>query len=284
MATTEGEILVGEGVTLRYLEAGTGDTVVLLPGWSQTAGLFGAQIEAFSKTSRVLAIDHRGHGRSDCPPRGFHVHRLAADVHDVLVERDLTEVSLLGHSMGCAVIWAYLELFGTDRVSALVLVEQMACALRDPKWTDAVALRAGATMDASGLYEFTNALRAGGPDPRVDFLRAVTSDGITDVDLAWLTTENLLMDRDHAADLIHDVATHDWRQLITSIDLPTLVVAGNSSNVPVQSQEWISQQIAGSRYALIEGVSGSTHFPFIESAPEFNQTVSDFLETSARSR
>jgi non-heme chloroperoxidase len=59
-----------------------------------------------------MAVDHRGHGRSDTPAVGYHVHRLAADLHDVPSALDLREVTLLAHSMGCAVTWAYLELFG----------------------------------------------------------------------------------------------------------------------------------------------------------------------------
>ena len=31
---------------------------------------------------------------------------------------------LVGHSMGCSVIWAYLELFGTARLERLVFVDQ----------------------------------------------------------------------------------------------------------------------------------------------------------------
>jgi non-heme chloroperoxidase len=271
------ETVVGGGVTLSHIGAGDGDDLVLLPGWSQTAELFDSQIEALSASFHVTAIDHRGHGRSETPASGFHVHRLAADLHDLLIDRHLQDVRLLGHSMGCAVIWAYLELFGPDRLSALVLVDQMPYALRNPEWSDDETLTAGATLDATALYEFTNALRGTGPDPRLDFLSAVTSDGITDDDLARLTEQNLLMERTPAAHLIHDVATHDWRPLVARIELPTLVVAGNSPNIPIQSQRWMSDQIAGSRFVAIEASSGGTHFPFFESPTEFNETVADFL-------
>ncbi|MEO1105169.1 MAG: alpha/beta hydrolase [Pseudomonadota bacterium] len=56
-----------DGVTLSYLEAGEGQPFVMIPGWSQTALQWRAQIEAFSKTMRVIAVDMRGHGASDKP-------------------------------------------------------------------------------------------------------------------------------------------------------------------------------------------------------------------------
>jgi pimeloyl-ACP methyl ester carboxylesterase len=48
--------------------------------------------------------------------QGHHVARLAADLRDLLTQLDLREVTVLGTSMGAAVIWSYLELFGEERL------------------------------------------------------------------------------------------------------------------------------------------------------------------------
>ncbi len=117
---TVGETVCAGGTVIRHLEAGDGRPLVLLPGWSQSAQTFLHQLATLSQSWRVLAIDHRGHGESSAPEIGYHIHRLAADLRDVLVARDLDGVHLLGHSMGCAVIWSYLELFGRDRLASLV--------------------------------------------------------------------------------------------------------------------------------------------------------------------
>jgi non-heme chloroperoxidase len=117
----------------------------------------------------------------------------------------------------------------------------------------------------------------------VAFLRAVTSDGIDPETLAWLIEQNLLFDRNHAAELLFDTASFDWRDQIARIDLPTLIVAGDSVNVPIRSQRWLHDHIAGSRFARVAGVSGRTHFPFLERPAEFNEIVAAFLaEPAAR--
>lgn len=86
------------------------------------------------------AGDRSSRARSFVNPQlGYHIHRLAADLRTVLQTHQLDQVHLLGHSMGCAVIWSYLELFGTDRLASLLLVDQMPCALRNPAWTGAQA-------------------------------------------------------------------------------------------------------------------------------------------------
>jgi pimeloyl-ACP methyl ester carboxylesterase len=277
-----GEVVVDHAaVTLRYLEAGAGPDLMILPGWSQTAELFTAQVEAFGASHHVVALDHRGHGRSDEPPLGYHVHRLAADVNDALTAMELRDVTLLAHSMGCAVIWAYLELFGPERIMALVFVDQMASVLRNPAWSDEQAESVGATLDVASLFEFTNGLRAGGDDPRVAFLHDVTSDGIDAGLLDHLIAQNLLFDRHHAAGLLFDTASFDWRDQIDRIEVPTLVVAGDSVNVPIRSQHWLHQHIVGSQFARIAPEVGGTHFPFLEQPDEFNEAVAAFLAERA---
>lgn len=179
--------------------------------------------------------------------------------------------------MGCAVIWSYLELFGADRLASLVLVDQMPCALRNPTWTDAEALDAGATMTSEGLFAFTDLLRGDGPDPRAGFLTDVTSSTFEPDRLEWLVEQGLTFDRRHAAELIFDVATHDWRTLMGHLGLPTLVIAGDSINVPIESQRWMSSQIRRARFARVTAPGGGTHFPFLENAGVFDAAVSEFL-------
>jgi len=272
-----GETVCADRTVIHHLEAGDGQAVVLLPGWSQTAQIFWRQLVTLSRSWRVLAVDHRGHGRSSVPDVGYHIHRLAADLREVLVGQALDRVHLLGHSMGAAVIWSYLELFGDDRLASLVFVDQMPCALRNPRWTEAEALEAGATMDAAGLFAFTDLLRGEGTDPRAGFLADVTSPGIAAEDLDGLIEQSLALDRHHAAELIFDVATHDWRSLMPHIALPTLVIAGDSVNVPIASQRWISQQIPDARFARVGGRRGGTHFPFLENPNAFDAALSSFL-------
>lgn len=273
-----GWVEVAEDVTLHTLEAGTGPPLLMLPGWSQTAEMFREQLVGLSGSRRAIAVDHRGHGRSPAPAAGYRVHRLAADLERLLRRLGLDRVDLLAHSMGASVAYAYLDLFGPERISSLVLVDQMPRALREPGWTDEQAEEAGSTMDAAGLFEFLAGLRAAdGERLRVDFLHDVTSDGIDPELLGWIAEQNARFPRSQAAALIFNNAVQDWRDLIPDISPPTLVVSGDSVNVPLRSQRWISERIAGSEFAVIRGRSGGTHFPFLESPGEFNERVSGFL-------
>ena len=130
-------------------------------------------------------------------------------------------------------------------------------------------------MEAAGLFAFTDSLREDGPDPRSGLPdRRHFTGNFRLSSLEWLISQSLTFDRRHAADLIFDVATHDWRTLLPHIDLPTLVVAGDSVNVPIVSQEWIWRQIPDAHFARVTAPHGGTHFPFLENPDTFDAVVS----------
>src|SRR5262249_61378277 len=71
---------------------------------------------------RCVAYDRRGHGRSGQPGYGYDYDTLADDLAKVIVELDLREVTLVGHSMGGGEIVRYLSRHGAGYVSRIVLV------------------------------------------------------------------------------------------------------------------------------------------------------------------
>ena len=70
---------------------------------------------------RCVALDRRGHGRSDDPGKGYDFDRFADDIGELLTLLDLRGAMLVGHSVGGAEAARYLTRHGSDRVSRLVL-------------------------------------------------------------------------------------------------------------------------------------------------------------------
>jgi non-heme chloroperoxidase len=96
-----GFVATADRTCLHYLEAGIGPDLLLVPGSSLTAALWRHQIVEHSRSHRVIELDHRGQGLSDKPgprlPRGP-----PADTHEVIEILGLTDLTWIGHSMGCA--------------------------------------------------------------------------------------------------------------------------------------------------------------------------------------
>jgi pimeloyl-ACP methyl ester carboxylesterase len=277
-AGNSGHVTTSDGVRLHYLEAGSGKPILMIPGWSQTAEQFRHQLEGLSDRYRVIALDMRGHGESDKPEHGYRISRLAKDVRDTIEALELDAVNILGHSMGCSVIWSYYDLFGPDRLARLLLIDQMPIITGNPAWPEAERIASGAIFTPQSLYETINALA--GPDgveTTRGFIGNMVTSSMPGAEKEWIIARNLRMPRRHAATLLYNHATQDWRDLIPRLALPTLVVGGRVSIVPWRSQEWIAAQVQGARLEIFEEEEGGNHFMFIEAPEKFNAIVADFV-------
>ena len=267
-----------DGYTLRYEEAGTGKPLVCIPGWSQTAAQFKHQLSGLGERYRVIAVDMRGHGESDKPTHGYTIQRLAKDVQDLLVARNITDATVMGHSMGCSVMWSYWELWGRQRLGKLILVDQMPMITADPAWSPQEKEDAGAIFDPTSLYDTIHKLA--GPEGATTtegFIGGMFTKAYSRSEVEWVVKQNLKMPRQYAAALLYNHATQDWRRVIPRITVPTLIVGGRASVVPWKSQEWIKSQIKGSRLEIFEESEGGNHFMFMENPDKFNRIVREFM-------
>jgi non-heme chloroperoxidase len=78
---------------------------------------FKSQAEILAEQYDVIVLDQRSHGESEMVPFGLKISRLSKDLFELVTALNLKRVSLLGHSMGAAVIWSYIELFGDAELS-----------------------------------------------------------------------------------------------------------------------------------------------------------------------
>lgn len=108
---------------LFFLDWGDGPTIVFTHGWAASSAMWEYQLLALTQAGfRCVAVDRRGCGRSDQPGRGHDADTFAHDLADVIEQLDLTDVTLVAHSMGAPEAARYLTLHGDDRVSRLLLV------------------------------------------------------------------------------------------------------------------------------------------------------------------
>ena len=113
----------GDGVRLRYLEAGSGRLVVFVPGWCMPGRIFAPQIEALARRWRVVALDPRGQGGSEVPRDGSEPGRRGRDIQDLLAHLGGGRVVLAGWSLGVLDALSYAAMAGDGRLAGLVLID-----------------------------------------------------------------------------------------------------------------------------------------------------------------
>jgi non-heme chloroperoxidase len=192
-----------DGVRLHYLEAGAGPTLILLPGWTQPAATFQAQLEGLSGEFHCLALDFRAHGESERPSYGYRISRFAQDVREFLDHCEVEDVTLLGHSAGCAIIWNFVDLFGEGRVHAHIFADQMIARIKMPGWSDTLCRRYGATV--TGEEAIDQAATLAGPDGEemlTQFLSGEFTPNFPRAEIEKIVASSLAIPRDYAAKLM----------------------------------------------------------------------------------
>ena len=112
-----------DGTDLFFRDWGRGRAIVLLAPWSLNSAWWEYRMADLADAGfRCVAYDRRGHGRSAEPTDGYTFDTLADDLRAVLEELELSDVTLVGHSMGCGEVVRYLSRHGSDRIARIVLV------------------------------------------------------------------------------------------------------------------------------------------------------------------
>src|SRR6201987_6328736 len=161
-------------IQVYYEDHGSGSPVVLIHGWPLSGASWEKQTAALLAAGhRVITHHRRGFGRWTKPAVGYNYDTFAADLDAVLSTLNLTDVSLVGFSMGTGEVTRYIGKHGTKRVHKAVLVGTLGPYLVktpdnpegvDPKVFDGI--RAGLRADRPAtLMEFLkNFYSVGGAD------------------------------------------------------------------------------------------------------------------------
>eukprot|EP01134_Creolimax_fragrantissima_P003687 CFRG3687T1 len=278
----------GDGARLHIVETGgvgeneKAPTIIMLPGWSQTAAMFGHQLYGLPKQSDVhcIAMDLRGHGESDKVKYGHRISRLAMDLREFIVERNLSDVTLLGHSMGCQIMWSYWDMFRAidHRLKAFVIVDQPAAYTVRDNESEERRMQSGSITSWQNLMVRSD--ECSSPEyvrHTTEFVHGMCTSQASSALKAWVVEENLKFPREDAVALLVNSAIHDWRDVLQFITLPTLIIGGEAGNVPIDSLKWMQSQIKGSLVEVFGVNEGGNHLTFLENPIKFNNIFTQFL-------
>jgi non-heme chloroperoxidase len=110
-------------IDLHYEDHGSGPPVVLIHGYPLSGRAWDKQVPVLLEAGhRAITYDRRGFGGSSQPTSGYDYDTFAADLKVLIDTLDLSDVTLVGHSMGTGEVTRYLGAYGSARVAKGVLV------------------------------------------------------------------------------------------------------------------------------------------------------------------
>ena len=107
LVSAQDQFFDSNGVRIRYVEQGSGPPVVLLHGFSGNLDASWVETGVLPKLAtdyRVIALDSRGHGKSDKPhdPKSYGL-QMGQDVVRLLDHLHIARAHIVGHSMGAGI-------------------------------------------------------------------------------------------------------------------------------------------------------------------------------------
>jgi pimeloyl-ACP methyl ester carboxylesterase len=263
-------------IELYYEDHGSGSPVVLIHGWPLSGRSWEDQVPALVEAGyRVVTYDRRGFGTSSQPFGDYDYDTFAADLGALVTHLDLRDATLVGFSMGGGEVARYIGRYGSDRVAKTVLAAAV------PPYLYQSDDNPEGGLDDATIQQFKEGVRG----DRIAFLDGFTTDFFTAGDRSDLISEpSRLYHREIAAfaspkgtlDCIDAFGRTDFREDLAKIDVPTLVIHGDSDGiVPFEvSGKRSHEAIANSSLVLIEGAPhgfNATH------AEQFNRALLEFL-------
>ncbi len=264
-------------IELHYTDHGSGRPVVLIHGWPLSGRSWEAQERPLIEAGyRVITYDRRGFGQSSQPWEGYDYDTFAADLAALLDHLELSEVTLVGFSMGGGEVVRYLARYGSGRVAQAVLASAVPPYLYqaddnpDGGLDDATidGFLSSAWSDRMGfLDEFMTGFFSVGDELKVSEQQRQFALG-----LAGLASPKA------TADCINAFARTDFRDDLRAVDVPTLVIHGAAdTTVPLQvSGQRSAAAIDGARLVVIDG---APHGVTVSHPEQWNAALLEFLRS-----
>lgn len=247
-----------DGITLTYVDEGSGDPVVLLHGWGGQAASMTPLIVGLRDKYRVLAFDLPGFGGSSPPPVPWGTPEYAAFVEKAVKSLGIARATYAGHSFGGRIaIW--LAAYAPEIVQALVLV-------------DAAGIRPPATLRRRTRQAFYKVAKA---VLRLPILGAHGPALRERLAMRFGSADYRAMTGVMRASMVRTVGL-DLGTCLGAIRAPTLLLWGEKDvETPIADGRKMEQLINGSR---LIAVSNAGHFSYLDSPAFVNAVVRAFLD------
>lgn len=270
-----------DGVRLSYWEAGEGPPLIFVPGWSGNGAQYINVIYRLSQRYHVYVLDPRNQGLSQRVEYGGRIERLSMDLKQFGDHLGLGSADYCGWSMGAAVLWGYIDLFGTDGIRKACFIDEPISIYAHDDWSEQERLEAGGTTTSA--ERMVAGFTAGGP------LNSLITDMKPLERSQLMTSPHFANSEGFAAAVIQndpaamgrvlfDHVTNDWRDVIRhKIDVPVAIFTGEESN-NLPSQRWAASVIPGAQLYVYTAEEEGDHFLMFKNPVKFSDDLSAFLD------
>ncbi|WP_124980387.1 alpha/beta fold hydrolase [Nonlabens xiamenensis] len=263
-------------VQIYYEDHGSGDPIILIHGWPLSGAMWEYQVPALIDAGyRVITYDRRGFGRSSRPYRGYDYHHMALDLKDLIDRLDLSNVTLVGFSMGGGELAQYVNTFGNQKLSKLIFVSSIApYLLKTENNPDGAPDEVFKDMENNIKNDRAGFLKGFG-DAFVNYEE--NKDRVSQGQLDYNFNIAVNASPKGTLDCINAFGRTDLRPALEKVNVPTLFIHGDADQVvPLKPSSQQGHSIV--KDSKLEIISGAPHGLYVTHSEELNNILLDFLK------
>ena len=262
-------------INLYYEDHGLGQPVVLIHGYPLSGASWERQVEALLAAGyRVITYDRRGFGKSSHPATGYNYDTFAEDLLRLVTQLQLHNFALVGFSMGGGEVARYLGAYGSKGVSKVVFISSVPPFLLktsdNPEGVDGSVFEGIKKAVRKDRYAFfTEFFR--------NFYNADVLLGKRVSEQVMQASWNIAVGSSAAASFACvDTWHEDFRQDLTHVDVPTLVIQGDADrSLPINASGLRTARLI--KDAQLRVVHDGPHCITWTHADEVNAALVSFL-------
>jgi len=288
-----------DGHNLHYRITGKGKPIIFVHGWTMNSLVWKYQSDELAKDFQVIAVDLRGHGKSEIPPfpplskgGGGGFDKFVNDLKELVDFLSIEKFTLVGWSMASFIIARYYFKYPED-IDKLIFISGTPKFLSENDYSYGQPLimikrleqnlkPVPASLPSNGSIggrkqgrDYENYIK--------EFCGKLFISGERTDDSKLSEIESLMFNEDFppSSDVVlqtlNSLLKDDIRDNLNDIKVPTLIIHGSIDKIcPVGAGRYMAKKIPDSKLIILEGVG---HAPFLTQPERVNKEIKEFIAT-----
>lgn len=270
-------LTMSDGIKLYYENCGEGETLVFCHGLNSSHNANKELYDEFIENFNTVIYDQRGHADSDKSKIHMNIQRLGQDLNEIIESLNLENITLIGHSLGAATIYSYVNQFGCNNIKRIV-ASDMSPYMRNNGWKGGI--RQGKWSDEDFMQDFDRIFDDTGYAAYYIFKNIMNPEpsNISEEDENHFiksfgdSIEPLTM-----ASLWYSLFRTDHRPAMEKITVPFLYLMPEHPLYSKEATDYIKEHVQGS-FVLENDFPGTTHALWSQIPHEVAKAIKKFIK------
>ena len=267
-----------DGIKIYFEDCGTGEPILFIHGLNSSSEKIKKFISKFKKDYRCVYYDQRGHGLSDRANIHMNIENLGRDLNEIIEKLNLENVTVIGHSMGAAAIFNYVNQFGCGKLKNIVVVDMSPCT-SNKDWKGGIAQGTGTDENILEIMDrIFDDISAANWYITKNLLNPKLKDTPAKIEAEMINFFSEGCDTLTTASLWFSNFRIDQRPAIDKITVPFLYIM---PELPLYSMEAVNfyREHVKNKFYLEKDFPNTTHLILLERPREVAEKIKAFLQS-----